>query len=186
MAKTIKLILTGDAQLDRNLKEFATNAQRRIVKKATRESLRPVLADAKANAPKASGLLRKNIKLRAIKRSRVRIGNQVTVGFQFHEFYGGFQEWGWRVGKRTAEQVRAQQFLKRAATKAKKLGRKRSSELLKRYKAVQAAKDPRRMIEGKLFMTNAMNNNKQQAQSIFRSVAAAEIEAEAKKLPKGK
>jgi hypothetical protein len=110
----------------------------------------------------------------------------VTVGFEFLEFYGGFQEWGWRVGKRTDDQVRAQQFMARAVKKAKKLGRKRSTVLLAKYKAILAEEDTRRLIPPKLFMTNAMKKNKDLAQSIYKSVAATEIEAEAKKLPKGK
>lgn len=168
------IIITGDAAADRALKEFATNAQRRIVRKATREGLRPVLTAAKANAPRKSGRLRKSIKLRAMKRSRTKVGARITTGtagsdFQGKTYYGAFQEFGWRVGKRAKEVRRAQNFTLKRKVRAP-------------GESLNTAIDNRRQIPGRKYMANAAETKRDQAQAIFRRVVQEEIEIEAAKL----
>lgn len=102
MAKPL-VILTGDKKLNRALAKLANKDARAIVRKAARPALRPVLASAKRHAPKATGALAHSLKIRAIKRSRTRVGAQVQTAagsFKGETFYGGFQEWGWKQGKR--------------------------------------------------------------------------------------
>jgi len=75
-----------------------------LVGKAARIAARMhLIQPAKAAMPVASGQLKKATKLRSIKRSRVSAG--VWVGFSEKDFvgdqfYGAFQEWGFRIGSR--------------------------------------------------------------------------------------
>ena len=100
------IVLTGSAELNRKLATLAGPKAKAAIRKASREALRPVAAAAKANAPRRSGALSKSIKVRAMARSRTRIGSRVTTSAGSNEFsgktyYGGFQEYGWKSGRRT-------------------------------------------------------------------------------------
>jgi HK97 gp10 family phage protein len=126
------IYLTGQKELDRQLKGLAVAVQKKLFRKAAREAARPILAAAKKYAPSAhkkfknrdkqgrfrstrksrTGTLLKAIKLRAMKRSRSgRIGVQITLGegyFKGKSYYGAFVELG------TAKQ-KEQGFMRRAA-----------------------------------------------------------------------
>lgn len=98
------------AKLDVSEVVNKTTAARKTLKtairKGSRAGLRPVLDSAKKNAPKKTGHLRKHIVLRALPRSRVRIGSKVSMAFvppvdkkqqgKENQFYGRFQEGGWQ------------------------------------------------------------------------------------------
>lgn len=127
MARAVTMVITGDKQVNRMLAQLKATEGKKVVRKAARAGIKVVLPAAKRYSPVGSGKLRRAIKVRAMARSRSRIGARITIGdrfFQGETFYGGFQEWGWRVGKRqgkTAEQKAARRkiagkyFLKRAA-----------------------------------------------------------------------
>ena len=73
---------------------------RQELRKAAKVTLLPL---AKSRMPKRTGTLRKNLKIRAIKRSRVNSGVRLALSskdFTGDAFYGGFIEYGWRLGKR--------------------------------------------------------------------------------------
>lgn len=78
--KGVDISLIGDKALIRDFKKLEGVTQRKTFRKAVRESFKPVLRAAKANAPVLTGLMRQKIRLRAIKRSRSRIGVQVLTG----------------------------------------------------------------------------------------------------------
>lgn len=157
------LVLTGDAELNRKLRELGGPKQKAAIRKASRAALKPVAAAAKANAPKRSGRLRKSIKVKAIKRSRSRVGSRVTTSktdnqFKGRQFYSGFQEYGWRVGKRATN----------ADLGVKK--RKRRTSVQSEYVAAKNA--ARRRIKGSEFMTRAAKSHKQIALRIYREEVA--------------
>lgn len=194
MAKSPRFIFTGDKEIDAKLKEFATRAQRRIVRKAAEAGLQPVLAAAKQLIPVATGKLRNNLSIGQIKRSRKRIGFRLSLSggeqdFKGETFYGAFQEYGWRVGKRSASQLRAQSLIsKRKKSRGRRAadirrGRKKVAGLLEAaLKLVRGDSDKRRKIPGKEFMKTAMQTQRAAAHAEFRRVAAIEIENEARKL----
>lgn len=111
------VILTGDKQLDRRLKNLDAKLGKKVVRQATRKALRPVMLTTKRNAPKDSGVLRKSVKIRALKRSRSRFGSRVSgIGgnnFAGTAYYGGFQEWGWKT--KSGRKIPGKRFMKQAA-----------------------------------------------------------------------
>lgn len=72
--------LIGDKKLRKAFGELEVINQRKVMRKAQRESMKPLLKAAKARAPKKTGKLRKSLKLRALKRSRVRSGMFIRTG----------------------------------------------------------------------------------------------------------
>lgn len=111
----VTLRVRGDRATKRALMKLTPRLRRRVLAKATRDAMRPTLKQAKANAPRRKtrkgaavkgGQLRKSLKLRAMKRSRVKVGAYVaTAGgwFKGRQFYGAFQEFGWKAGKRGSD-----------------------------------------------------------------------------------
>lgn len=94
-----------------------------IVSKAARVSAKlHLLPQSKASTPVQSGALRKSTKIRAIKRKKNSAG--VSVGYADKDFtgdvfYGGFIEYGFRVGDRklgnSRTQVKGQGNLRKVA-----------------------------------------------------------------------
>ena len=106
------------ASVEKKLKELEPKIAKKIVRDSLKAGAKPVLAAAQAKVPVKSGLLRRNIKIRAGKRSRA--GQSVVVGFKDgafkgDAFYGAFIEWGHQAGKgANAKTVPAQPFLRPA------------------------------------------------------------------------
>lgn len=80
MALAVNISVLGDRALERKLSRLKAATQKKIVRKALRAAAKPIRDDAKANAPVDEGDLRKNIKVRAMRRSRVRLGVIVRTG----------------------------------------------------------------------------------------------------------
>lgn len=150
-----QVVLTGDAELNRKLQALKSTKAKQAIRKASRESLRPVLSSAKSNAPKRSGALRKGIKLRALKRSRSRIGAQVTAS---GTVYGAFQEYGWKVGRRTRNTDIGLARGARRSDAARRTAAKRDSA--------------RKAIRGKHFMDRAAKSKQSQALATYRTESA--------------
>ena len=114
MAK-VTMVLTGDKALNRKLKKLTGKDAKAVVRKATRPALKPVLQEARADAPVKTGQLKKNIKIRALPRSRSSLGSRVTSGLGKNAnsgdaFYGAFLEYG-------TKRIEAKRFMKGAAEK---------------------------------------------------------------------
>lgn len=73
------IVVTGIKEIDRALKELEPKIQRKVLRQAMRSGMKLVLQDALMRVPVLTGLLKKNIKLRAMKRKRNRQGLQVQV-----------------------------------------------------------------------------------------------------------
>lgn len=90
--------------ISRSLRQLEPKLQKKIIREEARRAAKAhLLPQAKSAVPVDSGTYRKSIKVRAIKRSRKAVGVQVSAGvkgFTGDAFYGGFLEYGWRVGKR--------------------------------------------------------------------------------------
>lgn len=170
---TLQISLSGDAKLLATLRGLEKKHAKAVVRKASRKAAKPIVAAARANAPVKTGALRKSIKVRAIKRSRSRIG--VRIGTSGHEsafvgkqFYGAFQEYGWFTGKRTKETRRAQ--AKNAQHKMR----------LEAKLAREAKGQNRKFNHGSHFMLRAAKSKASEAVGIFATEAAKEITALAK------
>ena len=110
------MTLTGDKRLNKKLAKLAGKDARKVIRKAVRPALKVVQKQAKKEAPRDTGALRRAIRVRAIKRSRTRVGASVVLGAPFFTgdtFYGSFLEFG-------TNRIKARGFMKAAAEKKKR------------------------------------------------------------------
>lgn len=150
-----KLNLEGDRVLAAKLRGLTDSQAKKAILGACRESIKVIQKEAKTLAPKRTGALQRSIKVRAIARSRKRIGVRVTTAktdnmYAGKTFYAAFQEFGWKTGKRRQKQT----------TPSGKDGKQAS----------QDSGQVRRQIEGKEFMKQAADRKKNAALEIFRTV----------------
>lgn len=112
--------VTGVEDIDRKLADLEGAIAKKIFRKAIREAARPMLQQVKANAPVGSGELKKSIKLRAIKRSRVSFGMRIGTDagdYQGKQYYAPMVELGHKHGKRglpNRKQIPGRHFIRKA------------------------------------------------------------------------
>ena len=136
MAIKATLRLEGGKALERKLKTLPTRVRNKVVRTALRDGAKIVQAETKSLAPVQTGLLKKSLKVRAMKRKKGRIGINVQMGagdYKGETFYGAFVEYGHKLGKRT-------NGIKRAQKKGAAVG------------------DSRPMVPGQHFMERAFDN----------------------------
>ena len=75
-----RVVTTRPKDVVREFQRLEKVVVRKAIRRALRASGKVVLAEAKAKAPVKTGRHKKNIKLRAIKRKRNRIGVNITTG----------------------------------------------------------------------------------------------------------
>ena len=114
--------IEGMPLLTRRLRTLEAKLQKKVIRQAIRKSLKPIQQDAKREAPKNTGALRKSVKIRSFKRSRVRVGAKVTTGtatsdFKGDEFYGAFVNYG-------TKHIRGNRWLNKVAKKNKRKARR--------------------------------------------------------------
>jgi HK97 gp10 family phage protein len=80
MPPKARVLVTGDAALDRRLAGLGFKAARKAVVGAMRDNLKRMAATARANAPADSGAFRRAIKVRAGRRSRTHVALAIVVG----------------------------------------------------------------------------------------------------------
>jgi HK97 gp10 family phage protein len=112
MARKITIVLTGDSALNAKLNELTSKQAKEAIRKAARPALQGTLAAARSLAPKRTGRMAKNIKIRAITRSRSRVGMRVTLSkqgdYSGKAFYGAFINYGRKTGSRRQSSLRRQ------------------------------------------------------------------------------
>ena len=98
---------------------FPKAFQGKVMRPALRAGAKVVKQRVESYAPVRTGALKRSVKVRAVTRSRVKIGSSVKIGegfFKGDTFYAGFQEFGWRTGKRGSadrRQVAGTRFMRR-------------------------------------------------------------------------
>ena len=107
----IQTSLQGDKELTRKLKDIPDKTVNKGLRKGTRAGAKIVQAAAKGMVPQATGNLKRNIKVRAMKRKKGRVGARVTIPPD--AFYGTFQEKGWKA--RNGRRIPGKYFMKTAA-----------------------------------------------------------------------
>ncbi len=107
------MVLTGDKRLNKKLSRLSGKDSKKAIREAAKAALRPVLNAARRNAPEDEGLLKRRLKLRAMKKSRSVFGYRVQIKHSQDFYYGGFQEWG-------TVKMEAQEFMQRAADEKRK------------------------------------------------------------------
>ena len=146
---TFQLRVRGAKDIERRLKQIVPRLRKQVLTKAARVAMRPIMQAAKSRAPRLTGQLKKAIRMRAMKKSRVRVGIYVAGAeqwFQGDQFYLAFQEFGWHIGKRS--------------NKLRSRGK---------WSGIGGADDTRRFRDGKHFIEQAFDAGKQQALDTFTS-----------------
>ena len=103
MARDVTVTIAGTRELAKLLKSLPENEVKKAIRKGTRAGSKVIARVAARRAPRKTGALARSIKVRAMKRRRNRVGTVVVAGnktFTGDTFYGGFQEFGWHIGKR--------------------------------------------------------------------------------------
>ena len=101
-----KVIVLGIPGIDKKLKQLSLLLQKQLIRKAMRESLRPVKAAVYAMEREGhltTGFTSENVQLRSGKRKKNRITAQVIIGEGWYKgatFYAAFEEYGHFVGSR--------------------------------------------------------------------------------------
>jgi len=111
---SIQVFAEGWEKVAADLRGLGKKLQNKVLRQALRSGARPILNAAKANiqsdnAPEweDTGQLMRSIKIRAIKRSRNRVGIRVGTAegwFRGNTFYGAFREFGHKIGKRASNE----------------------------------------------------------------------------------
>ena len=125
MARDVTVTIAGTRELAAVLKSIPEKEAAKAIRKGTRAGQKAIARVAKRRAPKRTGAMARAVKVRAMKRRRHRFGHVVVVGdktFTGDTFYGGFQEFGWHVGKRRTSNgtgqrrfIEGEHFMERAA-----------------------------------------------------------------------
>jgi len=155
MANVATVTIIGAKETIAKLDALDKKVRRKVVSAAMRAGAKVIVARAKANAPVASGKLKKAINVRVAKfigsrkkkRGEIAINAQIGKGnFKGKTFYGAFQEFGWKSGRR----------VKKGKT------------------------DNRRQIQGKHFMETAGKQGASEAVNVIMNTIRTGIEEAAK------
>ena len=173
--RKITVVLTGFESLNRKLLELTSKQAKEAIRKAARPALKPTLAAAKSNAPKRSGRLQRSIKIRSISRTRLGVGMRVTTSkyanqFSGRTFYGAFQEWGWKTGKRQSKVAAAESAAFAAGVDAASIRANRKKDRRRTAASLGERLRPspvRRSIPGKEFLKRAARSTKDEALRIY-------------------
>lgn len=115
--------IQGLEQLRKKLDVLGKTGVKRAMRPALRAGQKVITKAAQAAAPVRTGLVQRNIKTRAIRRSRKHFGMRTVLGEGFYKgktFYGAFQEFGWKTGSRNVRtlprrQIPGKHFMEKAA-----------------------------------------------------------------------
>jgi HK97 gp10 family phage protein len=82
MASTtrFKVTIKGDRELIRKFNRLADKEAKKVIRIAYRAAAKPIFNEVKRKCPVVSGKLKGTLKLRAMARSRVRIGMEIIAG----------------------------------------------------------------------------------------------------------
>ncbi|MFO1007566.1 MAG: HK97-gp10 family putative phage morphogenesis protein [Planctomycetaceae bacterium] len=112
----IRYQIFGTNQVSKLLQGLEKKVAKKCLRQAMRPAMKVVLEQAKKNAPVDTGAVKRNIKIRAAKRSTRYIGINVQIGsegdYKGKQFYGSFLEYGTRY-------IKPRAFLKNAYTSTK-------------------------------------------------------------------
>lgn len=127
------------------------------IRRVARGAAKIVQKKAKANAPKDTGTLRRSIRVRSMKRSRVRVGARVVSLKLGKRYYSVMQEYGWNRGGGTT---------KRWKKAAKLIGNRLALRL----------SVANRDVRGKFFFRDAMKSTQDEASKYMVDNASKEID----------
>ena len=102
-SKSAGEILFAFDRLDERFNNLELFVQSDVLKRAGKAACEPILAEARALAPRKTGLLERSLHIRKGKAGGGSFSWLVSTSAGFYggdDYYGAFQEFGWRSGKR--------------------------------------------------------------------------------------
>ncbi len=160
-------VVTGIEELNAKLRQLRGPLAKKAIRKSSREALKPLAPKVARAAPQRTGRLSRATKVRALKRSRNKIGSRVTTsksgrGFRGKAFYGWFIEKGWKTGRR----------LRNVDLGAARGVRRNAAQLA----AAEAHDRKRRSVPGKHYHRKTARNNRGQVLARYRTSTRQWIE----------
>ena len=195
-SKTI--IVTGDKKLTKMLNAPGKKTAGRLHRTASRKGAKLILDSARQSVPRLTGAFAKSLTVRAMKRSRTRMGYIVTQRLNYaHKrnrtgtvtsdkdtgFYGVYQELGWRaVGRRR----KSDDKFKIESTHPMAIAREREtkSEIITTYRGKDFTIGQLRegtKVKGKWAMREAGKRNESAAIALYHAELNEMIDEEASK-----
>jgi HK97 gp10 family phage protein len=101
------MTMSGDISLVNTFRNLKTADGKAALRKGQRAAAKIIASRIKATAPEESGAIKRSVKVRAMKRSRVRIGVRVEV----KAYYAGFVALG-------TKEIKANDFIQTAVSAA--------------------------------------------------------------------
>lgn len=202
---TKTLTITGLGDLEKGLARLSAYAEKDVIQNACKKAAQVVADDAKELVPERTGRLKRAIRVRLGHIYRGTISALAGVGkkwFAGDTFYGAFQEFGWKAGKRRSRSVelwsrfidrRARELWKQfktagSASKNRVLrARQRSLMVTQAMLDERAGKikfqppKPRRQIPGEHYMEYAFDEKGHEAMKVLLEEIRAGLERETKK-----
>lgn len=89
--------ITGFDEIYKKLSQLEPKLQKKLANKGMRKAMKVIQQEVKNNVPVLSGLTKKAVKVRAMKRSRKGYGIEVRIGegdYKGETFYASFIEYG--------------------------------------------------------------------------------------------
>jgi hypothetical protein len=170
--------ITGLPQLDAKLAQFAANVQWNILVAAAKRAAEPVLQSAQSKMPitrrgdGSSGLLFNSLQIVPLRAKKGIVGARVQEGglgfYQGATFYGGFLEYGHRIGKRTAE-------VRKLKALAYKSFKKKQYALSVGFHELAASVDKRQTVDPHPYLAEAAAMNVLVVPPIFQAAIAEGI-----------
>ena len=184
-----KFKVDGLKQLNKKLKALGPKLEKKVVRQALRAGAKIILADAKRNVPVKSGALKKDVRIKTMKRKKGRVGIIIQTGYG-ETWYGRLIELGWKL-KKGRSVKRAESRLNRLKRPIKGLhgaaasahAKKNAAEIALATKSVESAKSGKNKntVEGRHYLKNAFDSKHQRAAAVITDKIREGIEREAAK-----
>jgi HK97 gp10 family phage protein len=95
----ISLEIKGIEELTAKLEALGKNGTKKVMRQAMRAAMKPMLDAVKSKIPVETGEMKRNVKLRALKRSRTQFGYKVELADPTGELGAVPIEYGWKTAK---------------------------------------------------------------------------------------
>ena len=126
----------GTGKLAKKLEGLTSNETKAVIRGGCREALKPIQQQAKSDAPRDTGGLVKQIKIRSLKRSRVKIGARVTIQSEVGKHRYSFVVLGKKKAMKGFSRLLRVFGIRTGENFFKKAARKRSRESIKIFASV--------------------------------------------------
>ena len=127
-----KVVVTGISEIDNKLRSLPARVGKKVVTTAMKTAMKPEEQTARDLAPKKTGALARDVKIRTAKKSRKYMGIDVRVERRGDRFYGWFQETGWVVKtKQGQKRIAGKHYMRQAYEQHERQSNIEATKLIK-------------------------------------------------------